>query len=211
MRVLKTNRWGFTLIELLIVVAIIAILAAIAVPNFLEAQTRAKVSRVRSDMRSLALGQDSYFVDWNSYTLADHAPSNGNVEGWKMITTPIAYVSTLPIDPFGDSRYQSKGDTGAVLPATYELGTGKTGIGGAGHLLSSPKIGFPSNTYEMNSSGPDRHENTSGTSNNPGQQYNWADATTKGYPWVHIPADAIQTGSPYADRPSLERTRLPPI
>ncbi len=59
---------GFTLIELLIVVAIIAILAAIAVPNFLEAQVRSKVSRVKSDMRTLATGIEAYYVDYN------HAP-----------------------------------------------------------------------------------------------------------------------------------------
>jgi prepilin-type N-terminal cleavage/methylation domain-containing protein len=58
---------GFTLIELLIVVAIIAILAAIAVPNFLEAQVRAKVSRARTDMRSLAMAVEAYYVDNNIY------------------------------------------------------------------------------------------------------------------------------------------------
>src|SRR5205823_11982886 len=56
---------GFTLIELLIVVAIIAILAAIAVPNFLEAQTRSKVSRAKSDMRTMATTIEAYYIDYN--------------------------------------------------------------------------------------------------------------------------------------------------
>ena len=98
---------GFTLIELLIVVAIIAILAAIAVPNFLEAQTRSKVSRVYADMRSLATAIEEYATDWNR-------PPIGGLEGWKLynepagnseddyakLTTPIAYITTIPIDPF---------------------------------------------------------------------------------------------------------------
>ena len=58
---------SFTLIELLIVVAIIAILAAIAVPNFLEAQMRAKVSRLMSDMRQVAWAMDAYRVDYNDH------------------------------------------------------------------------------------------------------------------------------------------------
>src|SRR5690349_11907880 len=58
---------AFTLIELLIVVAIIAILAAIAVPNFLEAQTRSKVSRAKADMRTMVTGLESYAVDNNKY------------------------------------------------------------------------------------------------------------------------------------------------
>jgi prepilin-type N-terminal cleavage/methylation domain-containing protein len=65
---MESHRTGFTLIELLIVVAIIAILAAIAVPNFLEAQTRSKVSRVKTDMRSLATAIEAYAVDNNSAT-----------------------------------------------------------------------------------------------------------------------------------------------
>ncbi|MGI6458320.1 MAG: prepilin-type N-terminal cleavage/methylation domain-containing protein [bacterium] len=52
---------AFTLIELLIVVAIIGILAAIAVPNFLNAQIRAKVSKTESEMRSFVTAQEMYF------------------------------------------------------------------------------------------------------------------------------------------------------
>ena len=66
---------GFTLIELLIVVAIIAILAAIAVPNFLEAQTRAKVARCKTDMRTVVTALESYHIDNNKYPeCADNTP-----------------------------------------------------------------------------------------------------------------------------------------
>ncbi len=58
---------AFTLIELLIVVAIIAILAAIAVPNFLEARVRAQVSRIKADERTYATAIEAYAVDWNQY------------------------------------------------------------------------------------------------------------------------------------------------
>jgi len=61
------RRHAFTLLDRLIVVAIIAILAAIAVPNFLEAQTRAKVSRVQSDLRSVATALEAYRIDSNRY------------------------------------------------------------------------------------------------------------------------------------------------
>jgi prepilin-type N-terminal cleavage/methylation domain-containing protein len=100
----KTRRLsGFTLIELLIVVAIIAILAAIAVPNFLEAQTRAKVSRVKADMRSFATAIEAYLVD-NNRLYRTYRPN----ASWtrtrinSAFTTPIAYITSVMPDPFNN-------------------------------------------------------------------------------------------------------------
>ena len=90
---------GFTLIELLIVVAIIAILAAIAVPNFLEAQTRAKVSRARADMRTVATAFEVYAVDHNHYPPNPDPRAGFNVIP-PQLTTPLAYLSSRPKDPF---------------------------------------------------------------------------------------------------------------
>jgi len=106
-------RRAFTLIELLIVVAIIAILAAIALPNFLEAQTRAKVSRSMADMRSIASALEAYFVDYNAYprggpNKTDPLFAQGNytplTRRMTPITTPVAYISTLPKDAFPATR-----------------------------------------------------------------------------------------------------------
>ncbi|MBM3333558.1 prepilin-type N-terminal cleavage/methylation domain-containing protein, partial [Candidatus Sumerlaeota bacterium] len=101
------RRTGFTLIELLIVVAIIAILAAIAVPNFLEAQTRSKVSRVKSDQRTLSMAIEAYTLDNDRPPIdANHGyqvltlwTSTTRDNAFNCLTTPIAYITTIPIDP----------------------------------------------------------------------------------------------------------------
>jgi type II secretion system protein G len=89
---------GFTLIELLIVVAIIAILAAIAVPNFLEAQTRAKVTRAYAEIRTLRNALELYFLDNRDY-IPDLGGTHESID-WLRLTTPIAYVSTVFDSPF---------------------------------------------------------------------------------------------------------------
>src|SRR5437763_4530938 len=95
------RRTGFTLIELLIVVAIIAILAAIAVPNFLEAQTRSKVSRVRADQRSMATAIEAYYVDNNHYPAYDssiqgHYGADKRKGGHKINLTDNGVVAQTP-------------------------------------------------------------------------------------------------------------------
>ena len=64
---MKRFRRAFTLIELLIVVSIIAILSAIAIPNFAEATTRSKAARAHNDLRVLAISLEVFAADHNRY------------------------------------------------------------------------------------------------------------------------------------------------
>ena len=122
---------GFTLIELLIVVAIIGILAAIAVPNFLNAQIRAKIAKVESDIKAISTGLEMYKLDNNSYP-GDHDLDNFmNLEnGLFRLTTPISYLATLPTDPFVEQKLGSTfgfGDSNAYAAGgrpDYEMGSG---------------------------------------------------------------------------------------
>ena len=67
---MKTMRKGFTLIELLIVVVIIGILAAIAIPKFANTKTKAYTAAMKSDLRNLVTAEEAYFADSARYTSA---------------------------------------------------------------------------------------------------------------------------------------------
>lgn len=113
---------GCIIVAVLVVgcLGVFGLLAAIAVPNFVEAQARAKVARTRSDQRMMATALEAYYIDFNAYpphtrnrdeTLLVDTPSASLDPGVPFprhrsdlrvggLTTPIAYLTSFPDDPF---------------------------------------------------------------------------------------------------------------
>ena len=149
------NNRGFTLIELLIVVAIIGILAAIAVPNFLNAQLRARIARTNADLKALSTAIDSYYIDNNSH------PNNQShlTVNLKGLTTPVSYISSVG---FKDIFKAKQGDTGNDVESYLYFNY---------HFMSNPPSGWhtwmiavnrpdlSTKGYCLSSWGPDRLQN----------------------------------------------------
>lgn len=144
---------GFTLIELLIVVAIIGILAAIAVPNFLNAQMRAKIARTQADMKAVSTSLEQYFLDWNSYVDNHDWPSDTSQRGFFRLTSPTPYIASLPIDAFASTttaNYSEKNPT-------FEYGSGN----------AQAVKQWPAQAYIIISAGPDLTEEVDGNDSFP--------------------------------------------
>ena len=82
------NRKGFTLIELLIVVVIIGILAAIAIPKFANTKEKAYIASMKSDMRNLVTAEEAYFADSIKYTTSVSCTNPAPAGSVSFCTTP---------------------------------------------------------------------------------------------------------------------------
>jgi prepilin-type N-terminal cleavage/methylation domain-containing protein len=119
---MRRHRHGFTLIELLIVVVIIGILAALAIPRYQATRGKAVFAGIKSDLHNLTTAQESYFYDHNSYTTEldslkvmtslgnQLVIGAANASGWSATATnPLSYPHMCAI---------FMGDAAAVAPAT---------------------------------------------------------------------------------------------
>ena len=166
---------GFTLIELLIVIAIILILIAIALPNFLEAQVRAKVARVTADLRTIAIALESYFIDWGMYTDDSEDEFDASDHGLAQLTTPLQYLTELPFDVFIGGGQAEDGH-----PVFFELAsTGMDPLSVArGFSFSnavpgtSPPKTYNIHAYGLYSHGPNQTDDFDGEGDFP-----WSDCT----------------------------------
>ncbi len=101
------REYAFTLIELLIVVAIIGILAAIAVPNFLNARMRAKIALSETSLRTINLAFVSYLMDLGATRRESQKAIEHDSDGCRQqvpFTTPLAYMGETLRDPFQEGR-----------------------------------------------------------------------------------------------------------
>ena len=136
---MRTNEKGFTLIELMIVVAIIGILAAIAIPNFLQYQLKAKTAEVKTNLAAIGTNQEAYRAETDNYMACAVAPAAAPLPTKQPWVGNAGYTA-IGFTPSGDVYYMylvAVVAGAAGVPPTYTAtGTGDLDGDGANALFT---------------------------------------------------------------------------
>ena len=137
---IKRKEKGFTLIELMIVVAIIGILAAIAIPQFAKYRIKAYNSAAESDLRNIMTAEEAAYTDGSTYVslTATKGPASNltSLTGAKISKDVCAKVTSASTTGYtattahkaGDTTYTGS-NTGNITPSQGKVGAGFTAIG----------------------------------------------------------------------------------
>jgi prepilin-type N-terminal cleavage/methylation domain-containing protein len=136
---------GFTLLELMIVVAIIAIIAGILVPNFFHARAQAAVSACESNLRSVSTAAELYFTDYQSYPGSPGQKFDVNQNFGSQGNAPGKYLTQTPTDP-------AAGPVNGKTPE-YTFVNTSTGNGLYSYLITCPGVHDASALQTINGGG----------------------------------------------------------
>ena len=135
----RRREGGFTLIELLIVIAILGVLSAILIPNFIRSRAAALLAAAQLDLRNIAASLDMYYNENQAYPAA---------AGWQTTLQSGGYIRSVPVSPIDKAQYGYQTDAARSSYVLYDGPNKYIQSGVSGYIVytlsAGSQLGLPS-------------------------------------------------------------------